>query len=159
MTQVTIAASKALIAFMLVGAVFVQAVILPVLAGQMAEIYPEVEYLRIPFTVVAVLVVVSAEVVLLCLWTLLSMVRKGSLFSRSAFTYVNLIIGALLVAAALSAGVIVVLLVVVQAGPPGVIYPLFAGVAGCAALALVVLVMRGLLKKASQQESFLAEVI
>lgn len=113
MTQVTIAASKAFIAFMLVGAVVVQAVILPVLAGQMAEIYPEVEYLRIPFTA----------------------------------------------AAALSAGVIVVLLVVVQAGPPGVIYPLFAGVAGCAALALVVLVMRGLLKKASQQESFLAEVI
>ena len=46
-----------------------------------------------------------------------------------------------------------------QAGGPAAMLALLAGIAGSTAVALVVVVMRGILKKASQQESYLAEVV
>ena len=158
MTSLTIAASKALIAVLLVGAVTIQTVIIPVLANEMAGVYPEVDNLQIPITVLAVLVVACIDVVLLCIWKLLSMVHEDSIFSRKSFRYVNMIVGALLTVAALLITILVVLMLVAQAGGPGVMLSLLAGIAGSTAVALVVMVMCGLLKKASQQESYRAEV-
>ena len=159
MKRISIAASKALIAVLLVGAAIIQAFILPLLASDMARIYPEVDYLQMPITLLAVLVVAGVEVVLLCIWKLLSMVHKDSIFSPKSFRYVSIIVGALLTMAALLVVILVVLMLFAQAGSPGVMLALLAAISGSTAVALIMLVMRGLLKKASQQESYLAEVV
>ena len=159
MTSLTVTASKALIAVLLVGAVTIQAVIIPTLANEMAGFYPEVDYLQIPITVLSVLVVAGIEVVLLCIWKLLSMVHEDSIFSGRSFRYVNIIVGALLTVAVLLIAILVVLMLLAQAGGPGVMLALLAGIAGSTAVALVVAVMRGLLKKATQQQSYLTEVV
>ena len=159
MTSLTIAASKALIAVLLVGAVTIQTIIIPVLANEMAMVHPEVDYLQIPITVLAVLVLAGFEVVLLCIWKLLSMVHEDSIFSGRSFRYVNIIVGALLTVAVLLIAILVVLMLLAQAGGPGVMLALLAGIAGSTAVALVVVVMRGLLKKATQQQSYLTEVV
>jgi hypothetical protein len=159
MSSWTIGASKALIVILLVGAVLAQTWFLPTLAIQTAGQYPEVDYLRIPFMTIGIAVVGCAEVILICVWRLLSMVREDRIFSASAFKFVYAMIAALLVATALLAGVFGILMFGAQVGGPGIVYPLFALVVALATVSLIVVVMLGLLKKASRQESYLAEVV
>jgi hypothetical protein len=159
MSSWTINASKTLVAGLLIGAVLAQTWFLPTLAIQTAGQYPEVDSLRIPFMLVGIAIVGCAEVILVCVWRLLSMVHHDRIFSVAAFKFVTAMIVALLVATVLLASVWVTLMFGVQLGGPGIVYPLFAGVVACATLALIVVVMLGLLKKASQQESYLAEVV
>ena len=55
--------------------------------------------------------------------------------------------------------ILVVLMLFAQAGGHAAMLALLAGIAGSTAVALVVVVMRGILKKASQHGSYLAEVV
>ncbi|WP_338324765.1 DUF2975 domain-containing protein [Nonomuraea polychroma] len=63
---------------------------------------------RIPLLVISVLFVVTVEVVLVCVWRLVTMVRRGTVFSHAAFRYVDIVIGAI-VAAALPVFALIVL--------------------------------------------------
>jgi hypothetical protein len=159
MSRATIVTLKTLICVLFVGAVFVQTFYVPVLAGQQAELYPEVGFLRLPLTVLAVAVIACAEVALFCIWTLLSMVSKESIFTRAAYKYVNAIIAAFAIGTALLAGLNVYLVFVIHANPPWMMLVLTGGTVGGAALALLMVVMRGLLRKASTLEYDLAEVV
>ena len=97
--------------------------------------------------VITILGMVSAQVVLVCVWRLVSMVRQGTVFSEAAFRYVDGVIGAF-VAAALLWFAVTAVNAPGQRDDPGVTV-IMAGV-GVAILgvALVVFVMRMLLVQA-----------
>ena len=159
MTRTAIVLAKVFILVLMLGGLLTQAVMLPIAASQSAEQFPEVAYLQPPILALCILFVFCGQIVLGCVWMLLSLARRDSIFSGRAFGYVDVMIGALVVAAAV---VIVVLLIIgfaAGSGTPGLVYPGIGASLGCVALALVLVVMRGLLVKASVQESYLAEVV
>lgn len=89
----------------------------------------------------------SAQVALVCVWRLVTMVRRGTVFSHAAFRYVDVMIGAI-VAAALVWFAVTAFNAPGQRDDPGVTV-IMAGV-GVAILgvALMVLVLRMLLAQA-----------
>jgi hypothetical protein len=150
---------------LLAGSVFVQTVMVPLLAIDLEALNADFAYLRTPFLVITVLGVVTVQVVLVCVWRLATMVRRGTVFSHAAFRYVDVVIGAI-VAAALLVFAPGVILAPGDPVAPGMI--LLIGGAGVAVLgvALIVLVLRMLLAQAvardveaAQMQAELDEVI
>ena len=158
MRNATIQILRILLLIVVAGIALLQGFILPLMASQYAEIYPEVAYLAVPFTVIFQLVLLGAEVIVVCIWMLLSMVAEDSIFSSKAFRFVDVIIGTLLAMAAILLGVQVYLSAILNADPPAVAIVLIGGLTGCATLAALMLVMRGLLKKATEMDEFMSEV-
>ncbi|MEU9863071.1 DUF2975 domain-containing protein [Streptomyces sp. NPDC047971] len=147
MGRLTVLALRAVLVLLLAGSVFVQTVMVPLLAIDMKGLDPDYAYLRTPILVIAVLGVVTAQVVLVCVWRLLTMVRRGTVFSHAAFRYVDVITGAF-VAAALLVFALGTVLAPGEAVAPGVVL-LLGGVAlGILGVALIVLVLRTLLAQA-----------
>jgi hypothetical protein len=97
--------------------------------------------------VITILGIATAQVALVCVWRLVAMVRRGTVFSHAAFGYVDVIIGAI-VAAALVWFAVTALNAPGQRDDPGV--TLIMGGIGVAILggALIVLVLRMLLAQA-----------
>lgn len=165
MQNATVHAVKALLVASLVGSAFLQAVMVPLAFRDMDDADQAVLDIRVPLMVIVVLGILTTQVVMLCLWRLATMVRRGTVFSTDAFRYVDIIIGAIAAAAVL----VFALGVVVAPGEavaPGVV--LLIGCAGAvlAGIALVVLMMRFLLvqavardAEASHLQSELDEVI
>jgi hypothetical protein len=100
-----------------------------------------------PLRVIAILGMGSVQVALVCVWRLVTMVRRGTVFSPAAFRYVDIVIGAI-VAAALMWFAVTALNAPAQRADPGVTV-IMAGI-GVAILgvALIVLVLRMLLAQA-----------
>ena len=94
----------------------------------------------------------TIQVVLVCVWRLLTMVRRGTVFSHAAFRYVDVVIGAVAAASLLTFGLGVVL-APGEAVAPGIV--LLIGGAGVlvAGIALIVLVLRMLLAKAVARDA------
>ena len=118
-----------------------------------------------PLRVITVLGLASVQVALVCVWRLVAMVRRGTVFSHAAFRYVDVMIGAI-VAAALVWFAITVVNAPGQRDDPGV--TVIMGGIGVAILgvALIVLVLRMLLGQAvardveaAQMQAELDEVI
>jgi len=118
-----------------------------------------------PLRVITILGMLSVEVALVCVWRLVTMVRRGTVFSHAAFRYVDVIIGAI-VAAALVWFAVTAINAPGQRDDPGVT-PIMGGI-GVAILgvALIVFVLRMLLAQAvardveaAQLRSELDEVI
>ncbi|GII75713.1 transporter [Sphaerisporangium rufum] len=151
MGRLMVLALRVVLVALLAGSVFVQAVMVPLLASDLAELDPRYMYLRVPILVIIVLGMVTVEVVLVCVWRLVTMVRRGTVFSPDAFRYVHIVIGAV-VAAALLFFAFGALLAPGDPVPPGMV--LLIGGAGLAALgvALVVLVLRMLLAQAVDRD-------
>ncbi|MER7661602.1 DUF2975 domain-containing protein [Streptomyces sp. NPDC096193] len=165
MGKLTVLALRAVLVGLLAGSVFVQAVMVPLLAIDMESLDPDVAYLRTPFLVITVLGIVTVQVVLVCVWRLVTMVRRGTVFSDAAFRYVHIVIGAI-VAAAILLFALGVVLAPGEAVPPGIVLLLGGGVMAVLGVALIVLVLRMLLAQAvardveaAQMQAELAEVI
>lgn len=96
---------------------------------------------------ITILGMVSAQVALVSVWRLVTMVRRKTVFSSAAFRYVDAVIGAI-VAAALLWFAVTALNAPGQRADPGV--TVIMGVVGLAILgvALIVLVLRMLLAQA-----------
>lgn len=148
MGKLTVLALRIVVVALLGGSVFVQAVMAPLLVRDLTG----QKHLRPALLVIIVLGVLCAEVVLVCTWRLLTMVKRGTVFSRAAFRYVDVVIGAFL-AAALLVFVVAALLAPGDAVPPG--FVLLVGGAGVAIIgvALVVLVVRTLLAQAVDRDA------
>lgn len=147
MGKLTILVLRVLMAGVLAGTLLVQALTVPLLGADLQEAGPDLEAVRGPVLVIVLLGILAFQATLVCVWRLLTMVRRGTVFSAAAFRWVDTIIGAVAAAAALT----VVLGFVLAPGepvPPGVV-ALVGGLAvTIAAVALVVVVMRALLAQA-----------
>lgn len=161
MGKLTVGALRAVLVVVLAGTVAVQAGMVWALATD-----PEAGALPLtPLRVLTILGLVSVQVALVCVGRLVTMVRRGTVFSHAAFRYVDVLIGAI-VAAALVWFTVTILNAPGQRDDPGV--SVIMGGVGLAILgvALVVLVLRMLLAQAvardveaSQLRAELDEVI
>jgi Protein of unknown function (DUF2975) len=163
MGKLTVRALRAVLAVLLTGTVLVQALMVWALASG-----SDPEDGSLPLTPLRVFTIVgigTAQAALVCVWRLVTMVRRGTVFSHAAFRYVDVIIGAI-VAAALVWFAVTALNAPGQRDDPGV--TLIMGGIGVAILAaaLIVLVLRMLLAQAvardveaAQMQAELDEVI
>ncbi|MCX5536459.1 DUF2975 domain-containing protein [Streptomyces sp. NBC_00006] len=145
MGKLTVRALRAVLVVVLAGTVFVQASMAWVLISG-----NDPEDGSLPLTalrVITILGMVTAQVALVCVWRLVAMVRRGTVFSHAAFRYVDGVIGAIVSAAVLWFTVTAVN-APGQREDPGV--TLIMGGIGLAILgvALIVLVLRVLLAQA-----------
>jgi DUF2975 family protein len=133
----------------LAGSLFVQAVMVPLLAIDLDEAPAAV---RVPVIIIVLLGIVTTQVTMVCVWRLLTMVRRGTVFSHAAFRYVDIVIGSV-AAASLLTFALGVTLAPGEAVAPGIV--LLIGGAGVmiAGVALVVLVMRTLLAQAVARDA------
>lgn len=163
MGKLAVRALRAVLVVVLTGTVFEQALMVWALVGGND---PEDGSLPLtPLRVITILGIGTAQVALVCVWRLVTMVRRGTVFSHAAFRYVDVIIGAI-VAAALVWFAVTAINAPGQREDPGVTL-IMAGV-GVAVLgvALIVLVLRMLLAQAvardveaAQMQAELGEVI
>ena len=152
MGNLTTLALRIVLAMVLAGSLFVQAVMVPLLATDLNEDFgSDVADVSVPLIVITVLGIVTIQVTAVCVWRLVTMVRRGTVFSHAAFRYVDVVIGAVAAASpspsdsASSSH---------RARPwPGVVL-LIGGLAVIVAgVALIVLVMRMLLAQAVARDA------
>lgn len=158
MGKITVLALRIVLALGLAGSLFVQAVMVPLLAIDLKEAGPDVIAVRTPMIVIVLLGIVTVQVSMVCVWRLLSMVRRGTVFSRGAFRYVDIVIGAVAAAALLTFAMAVVL-APGEAVAPGIVLLLCGGALLVGGVALIVIVLRMLLAQALGMRAELDEVI
>ncbi|MEU3465922.1 DUF2975 domain-containing protein [Streptomyces sp. NPDC006733] len=163
MGNLTVRGLRAVLVVVLAGTVLVQALMLWVLVSG-----NDPEDGTLPLTAMRVITILgmgAAQVALVCVWRLVAMVRRGTVFSPAAFRYVDGVIGAI-VAAALVWFAVTAVNAPGQRDDPGV--TVIMGGVGVAILgvALIVLVLRMLLSQAvardveaAQMQAELHEVI
>lgn len=151
MSSVTIQALRGVLALALAGSIFVQVVMVPLVWRDMDGADPEVLDVRAPVLLIVLLGILTTQVVLVCLWRLVTMVRRGTVFSDAAFRFVDIIIGAVASASVLAFALGVVL-APGEAVAPGVVLLLGGAATVIAGIALVVVVMRSLLQQAVARE-------
>lgn len=151
-------ALQALIVVLLALLVASQTLVIPEVARITALRNPDVDQLEIPGIIGAVIFIGLIEVTLVCVWFLLSLVQTDRIFRVEAFRYVDIILGALIAAGLL---ILVSYIVIVGSRAVSLSLTLLAvlGVVVSAALALLVVVLRGLLRKALELEQDLSEVV
>ncbi|MFE2060919.1 DUF2975 domain-containing protein [Streptomyces sp. NPDC059467] len=143
MGKLAVGALRVVLGVVFVGTVFVQAGMVWALAAK-----PDDGSLPLtPLRVITILGMVAVQVALVCVGRLVTMVRRGTVFSHAAFRYVDGVIGAI-VAAALLWFAVTAINAPGQRDDPGVSV-IMAGI-GLAILgvALIVLVLRMLLVQA-----------
>ena len=145
MGKLAVRALRAVLVVVLAGTVLIQAGMVWALASG-----SDPEDGSLPLTalrVITILGMLSVQVALVCVWRLVTMVRRGTVFSHAAFRYVDWVIGAI-VAAALVWFAATIINAPGQRDDPGVTI-IMAGI-GLAILgvALIVYVLRMLLAQA-----------
>jgi Protein of unknown function (DUF2975) len=145
MGRLTVQALRTVLAVVLTGTVLIQVLMVwTLISGN------DPEDGSLPLTslrLITILGLVTVQVALVCVWRLVTMVRRGTVFSHAAFRYVDIVIGAI-VAAALVWFTVTAVNAPGQRDDPGV--TLIMGGIGVAVLgvALIVLVLRMLLAQA-----------
>ena len=152
MGNLALLALRIVLALVLVGSLFVQLVMVPLLAADLDGLDPDYAYLRTPLLAFAVLGIVTIQVTLVCVWRLSTMVRRGTVFSHAAFRYVDVVLGAVAAASLLTFG-LGVLLAPGDAVPPGMVLLIGGAAALIAGIALIVLVLRMLLAQAVARDA------
>jgi hypothetical protein len=145
MGKLTVHALRAVLTVVLIGTVLIQVLMAwTLISGN------DPEDGSLPLTslrLITILGMVTVQVAVVCVWRLVAMVRRGTVFSPAAFRYVDIVIGAI-VAAALVWFTVTAVNAPGQRDDPGV--TLIMGGIGVAILgvALIVLVLRMLLAQA-----------
>jgi hypothetical protein len=147
MGNVTILALRIVIALALAGSVVVQVMIVPAIWNDLVDASPAT---RITVVSIVALGVVAMQVFAVCVWMLLTRVRRGSVFSESSFRYVDVIVGAISAAAVLAVGMGVLL--AQGEAAPGVVGLVCGAGLVLAGMALLVVVMKALLRQAIARE-------
>ena len=145
MGKLTVHSLRTVLAVVLTGTVLIQVLMVwTLISGN------DPEDGSLPLTslrLITILGIVTVQVALVSVWRLVTMVRRGTVFSHAAFRYVDIVIGAI-VAAALVWFTVTAINAPDQRDDPGV--TLIMGGIGVAILgvALIVLVLRMLLAQA-----------
>ena len=150
MSQLAVIALRTVIAIALAGSLVVQGVLLPLTWLDLDQARPGV---RVAVVVLVLLLVVTMQVTAVCIWRLLTMVRRGTVFSPAAFRYVDVVIGAIAAAAACVLWIAVVAAYSNRTTPgdevaPGVVGLICGASLVAGGVALIVLVLRMLLAQA-----------
>jgi len=147
---------QAALALGLVLLLLTQVVVLPAQAADSARRFPEAAFLEVPLLVLAVAAVACVQVAAVCVMALLGLVGQGRIFDPAAYRYVDVFIGATVLASLLVLGASVCVSATVGS-PAWVSGGLLALVGG--GVALLMLVMRALLHQATAQHAELAAVV
>ncbi|GAB2931343.1 DUF2975 domain-containing protein [Micromonospora polyrhachis] len=134
-----------------------QTLSLPGQFAYMAEQSPDMAYLRWPMTAVSVFWVLCVQVVIVATWRLLTLVKKDRIFSPASLAWVDAIVWAIAAAWLVLLGVF--LYVGFNADDPGLPLLLFLMLVGIAALGLLMVVMRALLRQATTLRTDMEAVI
>ncbi|MEV5599612.1 DUF2975 domain-containing protein [Streptomyces sp. NPDC052496] len=160
-----IAILRAGIAAAILFGLFGQAVVIPSTAADEVDRFPPYAAFAVPYVVVAIVGVACVQVALVAVWMLLTMVERDAIFTPRAFRWVDVIIGAAVLATLLAAGVTAHLAVAEIPSPDdgmdviGALATAVVAVGVGAAFAMLVVVMRSLLRKATDLETEMAEVV
>ena len=137
--------------------VLFQTMSLPGQFAHMAREDPDMAYLRWPATAVTVFWVLCVQVVMVCTWQLLTLVKRDRIFTEASLGWVDGIVWA--VAAAWVVLVGVFLYVGFNADDPGLPLLLFLLVTGVSVLGLLMVVLRALLRQATTLRTDMEAVI
>jgi hypothetical protein len=130
---------------------------LPGQFAYLAQQDPVHAYLRWPATAVTVFWLLCIQVVIVCTWQLLTLVRNDRIFTEASMVWVNGIVFAIAAAWLVLGGVL--LYVGVNANDPGLPMLLFLLAVGVTVLGLLMLVMRELLRQATRLRTDMEAVI
>lgn len=159
MDRWTIRLTRLMLVCLLIVLVLAQVAFFPVLSGEMAASYPDLAWARWPVLALVIILILGVQVVLWCVWMLLSMVASDTVFSPRAFRYVRLIARIAAVEALLLVGLNAFLSHVLNANPPALNLGLSFAIVAVVLVALLITVMRHLLEKAAGLQQELNEVI
>jgi hypothetical protein len=149
MGNLTVVALRIVLAMGLAGSLFVQAVMVPLLWIDLDEAPDAV---RVPVIVIILLGIVTTQVTMVCVWRLLTMVRRGTVFSHAAFRYVDVVTSAV-AAASLLMFCLAVVLAPGEDVAPGIVLLICGASVMIAGVALLVLVLRMLLAQAVARDA------
>jgi hypothetical protein len=153
MGRLTLVALRIVLAVALAGSLFVQAVMVPLLFRDLEEDFSsDIADVAVPLIVIIVLGILTVQVTMVCVWRLLTMVRRGTVFSHAAFRYVDVVIGAIATASLLTFALGVVL-APGEAVAPGIVLLIGGAAVLVAGVALVVVVLRMLLAQAVARDT------
>lgn len=166
MSKAVVILLRTLLAIFFALALLIQFFAIPGLITDIKMVEPEFAHLALPYGIPAFLAFVCVEVVLVAMWMLLGLVRTGTVFSERAFRWVTTIIWATWTAVGLSLIPIAYSIVYALSvdtsettGSPAASIALVIVILGGAAFALLMTVMRALLRQATDARAELEEVI
>lgn len=148
---------RVLLVFLFALLVLMQVMSLPGQFAHMAEKSPDLAHLRWPMLTVGVLVLLCVQVVIVCTWKLLTLVKDDRIFSDRSLMWVDTIVWAIAAAWTLLLGVLVYLGFTWDDPALPLLMTLlllFGGVLG-----LLILVMRALLRQATTLRTDMEAVI
>ncbi|MGY0006008.1 DUF2975 domain-containing protein [Micromonospora sp. I033] len=155
--QRAVAPLKAFLVLLFGILVLFQVMSLPGQFAHMAREDPDMAYLRWPATAVTVFWVLCVQVVIVCTWKLLTLVKNDRIFSEASLAWVDAIVWAIAAAWVVLVGVF--LYVGFNADDPGLPILLFLLVTGVTVLGLLMVVMRELLRQATTLRTDMEAVI
>lgn len=134
-----------------------QVMSLPGQFRHMAEQDPEHAYLRWPATVVTIFWVLCVQVVIVCTWQLLTLVKRDRIFTAASLRWVDGIVWAVAAGWVTLTGVF--LYVGFRADDPGMPLVLFLLLIGVTVFGLLMVVLRALLRQATTLRTDMEAVI
>ena len=137
--------------------VLFQTMSLPGQFAHMAREDPDMAYLRWPATAVTVFWVLCVQVVIVCTWQLLTLVKRERIFTEASLRWVDGIVWAVAAAWVVLVGVFGY--VGFNADDPGLPLLLFLLVTGVSVLGLLMVVLRALLRQATTLRTDMEAVI
>lgn len=155
--RVLVPVLKAVLVVVLLLTLLLQVMSIPGQFAYMAEEEPDLAYLRWPLTVWGIAVLVCAQVVVVAIWRLLTLVTDGSIFSVESFRWVDAVLVAMTVAWVLIGGLS--LFLVLRSDDPGNAVALLAVDLAATVMLLLMVVMRALLRQATELRADLETVI
>lgn len=150
---------RVLLVLLFAALVVAQVLAVPGTLAHLAEESPELAYLRWPMLVLAVLVLLCVQVVIVCTWKLLAMVKANRIFSEASMVWVDVIVWAIFAAWVLVLGVFSYTVVARWGIDPGLPAALLLILLAGAALELLMVVMRELLRQATTLRTDMEAVI
>lgn len=147
-SNVAVGALRVVIVLALFGLLFGQVVVIPTTALDLRRELPEATAQSWVFLVTGILALLAGQVAVVAVWKLLTMVRRHSVFSDTAFKHVDLFIWAAGIAAVFALGIVPAVAAVAEADDaPGLTIIGLTPSGMASALTLLMVVMRGLLAR------------
>jgi hypothetical protein len=154
---------RVLLVLVFVGLVVAQVLSLPGEFSQMARENPEAGFIPWLLLTFAILEALCFQIVIVCVWRLLTLIRADRIFSEKSFIWVDVIVWTVAVAWVLLAAVAAYLIGIIYFTPelrdPGTPILLTGMTLIGGVVALVIVVLRALLRQATVLRSDLEEVI